>query len=238
MFSKTSVLWAACIGVSLSLGVVGCSSNSDSSMSRRSDGTMRQDDIARRDGTAKPDSANRSEYVGGSSSSERNARTASERMGMGPVTPADKMFLVAASGSNKAEIAAAELALQKSNNQQVKTFAQQMITDHRMAEQRLQSLAKSKGVDIETAPPQDARSASYELGKLSGTQFDSQYFAVNHAAHMKTVAAFQHAAQNADDPDIRRFAQELLPTLQQHTQAAGQHAGHNSGGMGGGMNNR
>lgn len=197
---------------------VGCESGSNSDRSGRA-GTGRNNP----DGT----------YTAGYDRSSASARTASERMGMGKVSPADKAFLVTAAGSNRAEIAAAELALRKSNDPQVKKFAQQILTEHRQADTRLMALARSKGVDLDAEIPQPARSASYELGKLDGSTFDRQYFAVNHASHMKSVAAFQHAAQNADDPDIRRFAAEMLPTLQQHTQQAGTHAGHSTGNMGG-----
>jgi putative membrane protein len=166
-----------------------------------------------------------------------SAQTASERMGMGKLSPADKMFLISLGASNRSEIAAAQLALDKSQNPQVQQYARQMITDHRQAERQLQNLAKQKGVDIDAEIPQDARSASYELGKLSGSNFDRQYFAVNHAAHLTTVAAVQHAARYADDPDVRSLAQQLLPTLQQHTNMAGQNIGHDmSGGMNDGTN--
>lgn len=169
---------------------------------------------------------NRDGSSGNNSDPYNSARTASERMGMGKVSPADKMFLVSLGASNKAEIAAAQLALDKSQNPQVQQYARQMISDHRQAEQQLQALAKQKDVDIDAEIPQDLRSASNELGKLSGSNFDRQYFAVNHAAHLKTVAGVQHAAQYADDPDIRSLAQQLLPTLQQHTNMAGQNIGH------------
>lgn len=217
MSTRLSLYSAVLATLSAALLSVGCTSTQDPNTGRRAD----------------------------NSTNNREARTASERMGMGPLSPADKMFLVSASGSNKAEIAAAQMALDKSNDPTVRNFAQQVINDHRQAEERLQALAQRKGVDITTTPSQASRSASWELGKLSGTQFNNQYFAINHAAHMKTVASFQHAAANADDPDVRQFAQQMLPTLQSHMRQAGQHAGHdmshhNTGNNNntGGMNNR
>src|SRR5689334_3499923 len=67
----------------------------------------------------------------------------------------DKRFVSVASESSKAEVAHAELALQRAASDDVKQFAQRMIDDRKKANEDLIQLATSKGVKVppsQTAP--------------------------------------------------------------------------------------
>lgn len=57
-------------------------------------------------------------------------------------------FVEEASAKGVAEIETAKLALEKSQNEAVKGFAQMMIDDHRRANQQLAELAKSKDLEV------------------------------------------------------------------------------------------
>ena len=61
---------------------------------------------------------------------------------------------------------------------------------------------------------------SDHLAKLSGPEFDKAYMEHMVKDHKKDVKEFQKAANDAQDPDVKAFAANTLPTLQEHLQMA------------------
>src|SRR5216110_2197491 len=59
-------------------------------------------------------------------------------------------FMTKAAQDGMTEVALGNLALQKSQNEQVRSFAQQIVTDHTSANQELTALAASKNVTLPT----------------------------------------------------------------------------------------
>ena len=60
------------------------------------------------------------------------------------------------------------------------------------------------------------------LQKLSGKDFDKTYADHMVKEHQKDIKEFQDAAKNVEDPDVKKFAQDTLPTLEHHEQMAQQ----------------
>ncbi|HWZ48908.1 MAG TPA: DUF4142 domain-containing protein, partial [Herbaspirillum sp.] len=59
------------------------------------------------------------------------------------------------------------------------------------------------------------------LSKLDGAAFDQQYASIiGVSAHEDAVKLFRDAAANANDPDVKQFAAQTLPTLQHHLEMA------------------
>ncbi len=132
----------------------------------------------------------------------------------------DRGFLSDAAQSGHLEIAGSKLALEKSGNADVKTFAQKMIDDHTKVGQKLEALAKSKGYEPPTEPSL-VQSAKLKAMGLRDEGFDKAYAGeIGVTAHEDAVKLFEKASQNAKDPDVKQFATETLPGLQQHLQAA------------------
>jgi len=127
-------------------------------------------------------------------------------------------FVEKAGQSNLFEIKSSRLALDKTKNQQVRDFAQRMIDDHQQAGQKLKSTLSD--AQLRVAPPQqlDQEHASMleKLQSLRGADFDRTYVKMQTQGHEKTIALFEFYAQNGDNADLRQFASNLLPTLQQH----------------------
>ena len=132
----------------------------------------------------------------------------------------DRDFLENAAQSGHMEIEGSKMALEKSQNAEVKKFAQQMIDDHGKAGQQLASLAKSKGVDVPTDPSLMQQAKLKTLG-LRDEGFDEAYAeGVGVSAHEDAVKLFEEASNEAKDPEVKQFATETLPKLQQHLQMA------------------
>ena len=125
--------------------------------------------------------------------------------------------------ANIAEIETGRLALEKSQNPQVRKFAQQMIDDHTTAQQQLQTLAQSKGVTLTTETDLQHKTLATAVLVLSGDTFDSQYLKrVGVNDHQRTIALLQKAQRETKDADIQAMAGKMLPTVQGHLEMAQQ----------------
>jgi putative membrane protein len=123
---------------------------------------------------------------------------------------ADESFAKEAASGGMAEVKLGQLAENKGNNPATKEFGKKMVTAHSKAGEQLKGVASKNKV---IPPSQMSRSdqATYDrLSKLSGTEFDKAY-----AEDMqKDVAAFQNYSNEGKNPDIKQFASETLPALQ------------------------
>jgi putative membrane protein len=139
----------------------------------------------------------------------------------GKLSHKDSAFLKQAAENGHAEVENSKLALQKSGNAEVKSFAQQMVDDHTKAGQELAALAAAKGVDLPKDPSVMQKGKMKMLSARDGTSFDRHYAeSVGVEAHRDTVKLFEKASREADNADIKAFATKTLPTLQHHLQAA------------------
>ena len=81
-------------------------------------------------------------------------------------------------------------------------------------------VAARKNVTLPAGPPADAKREHAKLDKLSGAAFDREYMKHMLDDHRKDVAAFRARSRSAKDPDVRSFAAETLPTLEEHLELA------------------
>jgi putative membrane protein len=89
------------------------------------------------------------------------------------------------------DVKAAQLALQKSKNKEVRDFAESMVRDHTAVNDQALALVKKLNVtpvdnDTSKALTKQAEAKHAELEKLSGAKFDKTY-ADNEVAYHKTV---------------------------------------------------
>jgi predicted outer membrane protein len=66
----------------------------------------------------------------------------------------------------------------------------------------------------------EAMEAMSKLKSLSGTEFDRAYIDLAVKQHDKAVKGVEEATQTLDDPEVKAFAANMLPTLRQHLQTA------------------
>ena len=136
------------------------------------------------------------------------------------VPPADKEFASKAGEASLAEIQMGQLALQKSSSAEVKTFAQRMITDHTAAGEKLKPIATAKGLALPTEISGDAKAAYDHLSSLTGAEFDKAYATHMVEDHQKAETLFSTEAASGGDSDLRGFAAETLPAIQEHLKLA------------------
>src|SRR3984957_19435134 len=90
----------------------------------------------------------------------------------GQASPMDKMFVAKAMQGGMAEVQLGQLTLQKSNNEQVKQFAQKMIDDHTKLGDQMKPIAQQIGVDLPTEVSKKDKATMAKLQELSGSAYD------------------------------------------------------------------
>jgi putative membrane protein len=130
-------------------------------------------------------------------------------------------FMQFAAVSGLFEIQSSNLATQKSATTQVVEFAQQMIEDHTVQAQELQTLAQQKNVMLPQSLTAEKAAIIQRLNGLTGTAFDKDYMNAQVVSHDETIERFEQAAANADDEQVRAFANKYLPALRLHRTHAG-----------------
>ena len=145
---------------------------------------------------------------------------ANETSARSPVSQADEQFIHKAAAGGIAEVEMAKLAANRTASPQVKQFAERMIVDHGMANQKLEKLAAGRGITISTTLDAEHQTKLEELAKESGSAFDWQYMKAQVAGHEKMQALLEDEAKATKDPSLKRFAQETLPTVEAHHRMA------------------
>jgi putative membrane protein len=115
----------------------------------------------------------------------------------GQLAAGDAKFIDEASRNGQAEVKMGQLIAEDAADPDVKSYGQMLIDDHTKLNQQLDHLGSLSGADFNKAALKDAI-----------------------RDHERDIRAFQDAAQKCQDPDVKSFAQQALPTLQQHLQRA------------------
>lgn len=137
-----------------------------------------------------------------------------------PKTASDKLFLLTAAIHNQSEIELAREVLQKSQNEQVKKMAQQMLDSLQKTHDRIQQTAQAIGLPLPQELTQAAVQEVHIVAALPADQLDRQYTAHAQADNAEDVSDFQSQSQIAQDPQVRRFAQQQAAESQQRSQDA------------------
>jgi putative membrane protein len=140
----------------------------------------------------------------------------------GALSRADESFVSQAAQNGYAEIETGKMAMEKASSPKVKEFAKQMIDDHTQANQELKTLASSKGVEIPDDPSLLQRGKAMVMLKTAeGATFDRRYAeSMGVEAHEDNIELFEKAAGSAEDPEVKAYAQKVLPKLQEHLKMA------------------
>ena len=133
----------------------------------------------------------------------------------------DASFMKDAAHAGATEIEASKLAQARSRQADVKKFADTMVADHTRVADELSALAARKNVKLPEGPSAKQQTDLKTLAASDADKFDVRYasqFGV--AAHKDTIRLFEDAASNAQDPDVKAWAQKTLPGLRHHLEMA------------------
>jgi putative membrane protein len=138
----------------------------------------------------------------------------------GTLSGMDEKFATAAAGGGMAEVKLGELALKNASNADVKKFAQRMVDDHTKAGDKLKTIASKDNINLPSDMDAKDKATYDRLSKLQGAQFDQAYMRDMVKDHKTDVAEFQKEANGGKNADLKSFASDTLPTLQEHLKMA------------------
>jgi putative membrane protein len=137
----------------------------------------------------------------------RAAETASTGSGSS-LSEKDKTFMKKAAKGGMMEVTMGQVAEQKAQNEDVKSFGKRMVTDHGKANDELKSIASKKGFQL----PSKEHTRKWTS--------DKAYIDAMVKDHEKDLAEFQEEANSGSDPDVKKFADDTAKVVQEHLDVA------------------
>jgi putative membrane protein len=198
-------------------------------------------DTTRRFRLAVPAAALLAAWIGAAACTSREepaadtAAAAAESPAAAPAAPAapaaapaltDPQIAHVAVTANAIDSAAGAVARTKAQNQEVKDFARQMVTDHGGVNRQAVALATRLGVtpednDVSRSLTQGAEESRRQLEGVSGAAFDRAYIAREVAYHQAVLDALdQTLIPGAQNAELKKLLQDVRPAIDAHLQHA------------------
>lgn len=128
-------------------------------------------------------------------------------------------FVQKASMGNLFEIETSNLAKERSKNENVKSFAERMVTDHNTVSAELEAAVTSSNMSeslVSKTLDKKHEKILTELKKSSEKNFDKKYISEQIDAHKDAVKLFKEYAKDGSNATLKSFAGKNLPALEEH----------------------
>lgn len=135
-----------------------------------------------------------------------------------PNRPTDAAGYVAMAGAGDMwEIESSKAFLAKSDNAELKKFAQMMVDNHTQSTEKIKAAAKTANVTL-PAPKLDADQQRMldEIRTADAASVDAVYMRHQATAHQKALELHQGYAANGDNDALKKVAGEIAPVVQKH----------------------
>jgi len=133
----------------------------------------------------------------------------------------DRKFVKDAVKAGRNEVQLGQLAAQNAENPLVRDYGTRMTQDNQNANEHLAQVLDQKGIS-EVAPTEKATPMSSQLQNESAAHFDRAYMKDTVKEQKNEVAEYKKEADNGKDPELKSFAAESLPALEEHLKVAEQ----------------
>jgi putative membrane protein len=145
------------------------------------------------------------------------ARTAAASESDTPLGPVDTYFVTQTSLGTPFQVDAGRVALAKGTTQAIRSYADLMVSSHITVNDALLAVLKNKA----PVPPPTLLKAAYattvsSLQHESGSTLDADYVRGQVNYQKANAALYEYEIANGTDPDLKAFAQETLPKIQDH----------------------
>jgi len=141
-----------------------------------------------------------------------------------PSTPVaaqpDTEFLRKASSVNTLEVDVSKLALERSQNTDVRAFAEMLGKDHGDAGDRLKDVVDRMKVEFPKDLLPEHKTIEDRLTTLNGSAFDQEFVKVMIDGHQQAIDLFQQEANSGQNDQLKAYAQSMLPSLKMHLEQA------------------
>ena len=131
-------------------------------------------------------------------------------------TPSAEEFAAKAASSDMFELQAAELALERSQSEDVRIFAQMMVTDHTAASEKLKVAAEQDGIALPTEMAKADSEALETLKAATAEEFDAAYIESQIAAHQVALELLTAYGASGESAALKTHAQNTAGVVEMH----------------------
>jgi putative membrane protein len=150
-----------------------------------------------------------------------NAQTPAPPEAPGMLNAVDFNFVGQANLGAPFQVDSGRIAETKSTSAGIRSYAHLMVTSHIPVVDALNAILQRKNVTPSNPLLHGAYDAMlFTLYAEHGTAFDQTYVNGQVEYQKANAALFQQEIQNGGDPDLRQFARETLPKIEDHLQRA------------------
>ncbi len=141
--------------------------------------------------------------------------------GRNSLSAGDRRLVQVAAASGLFEVEAARMASSKAADAALQRYAATLVEDHTQANEDLRRMANAKGLSLPNRPAAAQQRALERLSQLKAEAFDREFLrVVGLREHQQDIQRFRAASRHAQDPELRRWADQMLPTLERHLSQA------------------
>jgi putative membrane protein len=120
-------------------------------------------------------------------------------------------FVTRASNSNLFAIEESRLALDRSGDSHVKTFARRLVEDHESAEAELKAASEGSGAAVPTTLDEEHQARLTALRARSGTDFDKAYVADQDENHSNALTLYGDYMLWGEYEKLHALAIKMIP---------------------------
>lgn len=122
------------------------------------------------------------------------------------------------------EIRAADIALERTQNAQVRQLAQMIKTDHTQASEAMKRIVPTAAADVQLPTELDERRQGLldNLRSASAADFDRIFLDQQVAAHNEALTLHRGFSDNTDAPQLAEHARMVVPKIEAHLRQAEQ----------------
>jgi putative membrane protein len=128
-----------------------------------------------------------------------------------------KTYVDKAAAGDLFEIESSKLAIQKTKNTQIRSFAQMMVRDHTASTTKLMAILKKEKADSPAATLDPDHQAQLDsLKSESDADFDAAYVKAQLQAHQDALTLHRSYAAGGADKSLKAFATNTAKIVQTH----------------------
>ena len=140
----------------------------------------------------------------------------------------DPEIVAVLSTLNRGEVTQAEMALQRSGNEEVRDVAQRILDEHMTMQERLEEMASRTGLEpqeneLSRSLDRQANKMTEQLAATTGREFDQAYLQGQTELHQLALDTVKtRLLPDAENPQLREMLQRAAPRLEAHRDEAEQ----------------
>ncbi len=132
----------------------------------------------------------------------------------------DSDFANKAADAGMFEVKLGELARDKATTEAVRNLADQIVSDHKDANDKLKQIASDKGMTLPQHISAEHQRKYDDMASKNGIEFDKAYADAMVSGHKDVISMFEKEIDHGEDSDLTKFAMNTKPKLEHHLEMA------------------